>query len=172
MTATRIAPNKRTWFGLTVLVLYFVPLLFLPGRIQAAYCYLFFTGLAIALAGIAETRKAWGWLFFACSGFRSIYTVCTPMLLKRCDRMPTSARGWPAHETSRKKDPTSWSSPSRGMPDGFRPFGMGATFKYFTGRNTNVVWINSPEGTKLCEQKRGAILRWHPDRHQLQIQAL
>jgi hypothetical protein len=56
-----------------------------------------------------------------------------------------------------------------GMPDGFRPFGMGATFKYFLGRNTTVVPLNSPEGEKLSHESHSAILRWHPDRHQLEI---
>jgi hypothetical protein len=34
--------------------LFLVPVLFLPGRIETAYCYLPFTGLAIALSGAAE----------------------------------------------------------------------------------------------------------------------
>src|SRR5438309_1886395 len=49
-----LARNRRTWFGLTAMALFLLPLLFLPGRIFSAYCYLPFTGLAIALAGMAE----------------------------------------------------------------------------------------------------------------------
>ena len=172
VTATRIAPNKRTWFGLTILVLYFVPLLFLPGRIQAAYCYLPFTGLAVALAGIAETRKTWEIAAFC------LLWIPLDFYWLRTDsaealRQDADIRAWMASARDFAKErPDVVDFAFEGMPEGFRPFGMGATFKYFTGRNTNVVWINSPEGAKLFEQKRGAILRWHSDRHQLEIQAL
>jgi len=47
--------NRRTWFGLAAMALFFFPLLFLPGRLFSAYCYVPFIGLAIALSGFAET---------------------------------------------------------------------------------------------------------------------
>ena len=46
--------NRRVWFGTAAMVLFLVPVLFLPGRMETAYCYLPFTGLAIALTGAAE----------------------------------------------------------------------------------------------------------------------
>ena len=172
VTATRMAPNKRTWFGLTVLVLYFVPMLFLPGRIQPAYCYLPFTGLAVALAGIAEARKTWEVAAFCLIwiplDFYWVHADATEAL-----RQDADIRAWMAGARDfAKVRPDIVDFEWEGMPDGFRPFGMGATFKYYTGRNTNVVWFKSPEGVKLLQEKKGAILRWHPDRHQLEIQAL
>ncbi len=50
------ARNHRVRFGLAAMLLFFIPMLFLPGRIDNAYCYLPFAALAIAFAGIAETR--------------------------------------------------------------------------------------------------------------------
>ena len=45
--------DRRLWFGAAMLFLFFVPLLFLPGRLYAAYCYLPLAGLAIMAATIA-----------------------------------------------------------------------------------------------------------------------
>src|SRR5207253_10503363 len=55
--AVLLARYRRAWFGFTMMALFFLPLLFLPGRIFSAYCYLPFTGLAIALAGAAESTS-------------------------------------------------------------------------------------------------------------------
>ena len=52
-----VARNRRTWFGLAMTALFFLPLLFLPGRMFSAYCYLPFAGLAIALTGVAEAAS-------------------------------------------------------------------------------------------------------------------
>jgi hypothetical protein len=52
--AARFSGNRRIWFGTAAMILFLVPVLFLPGRIETAYCYLPFTGLAIALSGAAE----------------------------------------------------------------------------------------------------------------------
>jgi hypothetical protein len=54
LAAGIVSANRRVWVGLTTMALLFVPVLFLPGRIEPAYCYLPFTGLAIALAALAE----------------------------------------------------------------------------------------------------------------------
>jgi hypothetical protein len=47
--------DKRVWFGMAAMVLFFVPLLLLGGRTFDAYCYLPLTGLAIACAALTET---------------------------------------------------------------------------------------------------------------------
>ena len=49
---------RRTWFGLAAMGLFFSPLLFLPGRMFSAYCYLPFAGLGIAMTGLAEAGGA------------------------------------------------------------------------------------------------------------------
>ena len=52
-----LARNRRTWFGLAAMGLFLFPVLFLPGRMFSAYCYLPFTGLAIAITGLAESAS-------------------------------------------------------------------------------------------------------------------
>ncbi len=46
--------DRKLWFGAAMLALFFVPLLFLPGRLFAAYCYLPSAGLALMAATVAS----------------------------------------------------------------------------------------------------------------------
>ena len=55
--AAFLARNRRTWFGLALMGSLFFPLLFLPGRLVSAYCYAPFAGLAIVVAGVAESAS-------------------------------------------------------------------------------------------------------------------
>jgi hypothetical protein len=164
------ANNRRTWFGLAALLLYFVPLLFLPGRIQAAYCYLPFTGLAVALAGIAETRKT-----VELAGFFLIWLAINVYVY---DDVKTEAlrqdREIRAFITAAgqyaKAQPNVTDFAYDGMPAGYRAFGLGATFKYFLFKNVNMVELNSLDGEKLCDRGHMAILRFDHLQHQLQIE--
>jgi hypothetical protein len=46
--------DKRVWFGIAALLLFFVPLAMLPGRRFGAYCYVPLIGAAIAFSGIVD----------------------------------------------------------------------------------------------------------------------
>jgi hypothetical protein len=46
--------DRRLWFGAAMMALFFVPLLFLPGRLFAAYCYLPLAGFALMAATVAS----------------------------------------------------------------------------------------------------------------------
>jgi hypothetical protein len=164
------AGNRRTWFGLAMLALYFVPLLFLPGRIQAAYCYLPFTGLAIALAGMAETRKPKEVAIFLLV-WLVIDVTFFDVARNQALRQDRDIRAWvDSARDFANAHPDISAFAYKGMPDAYRPFGLGATFKYFTGKNVTMVYLDSPEGGKLVDRGQMAILRWNPDLHQLQIE--
>src|SRR5437867_9959061 len=45
--------DRRLWFGAAMMLLFFLPLLFLPGRLYPAYCYLPLAGFALMAATIA-----------------------------------------------------------------------------------------------------------------------
>ena len=49
--------DRRLWFAAAMTFLFFVPLLFLPGRLFAAYCYLPSAGLALMVAVIASLPR-------------------------------------------------------------------------------------------------------------------
>jgi hypothetical protein len=48
--------DRRVWLGVAATVLFFVPLVFLPGRLFSAYWYLPLIGVAMALSSLADTR--------------------------------------------------------------------------------------------------------------------
>ncbi|MDQ6704967.1 MAG: hypothetical protein M3Z85_03260, partial [Acidobacteriota bacterium] len=50
--ALALLRDRRIWFGIAAMCLFFFPLAFLPGRLFPAYCYLPLTGVAIAIAGL------------------------------------------------------------------------------------------------------------------------
>jgi hypothetical protein len=51
-----VVRDRRVWFGIAAMLLFFVPLAFLKYRTFDAYCYLPLAGVAIACAGVAGTR--------------------------------------------------------------------------------------------------------------------
>ncbi len=48
--------DRRAWFGVAAMALWFVPLLFLPGRLFSPYCYVPLIGAAIAISALAHPR--------------------------------------------------------------------------------------------------------------------
>ncbi len=66
LVALAFLRDRRVWFGLSATLLVMVPLLFLPGRLFAAYTYLPLTGAAIALAACASRfNPVWAWVALA-----------------------------------------------------------------------------------------------------------
>jgi hypothetical protein len=48
--------DRRLWLGVAATVLFFVPLVFLPGRLFSAYWYVPLIGVAMALSALADAR--------------------------------------------------------------------------------------------------------------------
>ncbi|MDQ6706148.1 MAG: hypothetical protein M3Z85_09285 [Acidobacteriota bacterium] len=59
--ALAVLRDRRIWFGVATLCLFFFPLLFLPGRLYPAYCYVPLTGAAVALAGLVSIGERAHW---------------------------------------------------------------------------------------------------------------
>lgn len=51
-----IRRDRRAWLGVAATVLFFVPLIFLPGRLFNAYWYVPLIGVAMALSSLADAR--------------------------------------------------------------------------------------------------------------------
>ena len=165
------ARNRRTWFGLAMMALFLVPLLCLPGRISSAYCYLPFTGLAIAMAGIAETA-------------RPVAIAIFFLLWLPADIYWLNAQG---NETVRQdRDTREWittlgkfaeTRPAvtgfvyKGFPEAFHNWSAEGGVKYFFRLlNVTVPPVDSLEGAQLLRNGRVAILNWDAARHRLEIQ--
>jgi hypothetical protein len=161
------ARNRRTWFGLTIMGLFFVPMLFLPGRIFSAYCYLPLTGLAIALTGAAEATS---------SGVLALLVLLLlPVDLRELRRnsRETLARDQGIRiwmngvERFAAANPNIRTFVFSGTPEGFHRWGVEGALKYFYERNDLVTrYITDPDVASL----HGAILLWDAPRQRLEIQ--
>lgn len=166
------ARNRRTWFGLAMMGLLLFPLLWLPARVYSAYCYVPFTSLAIAIAGIVETAKpAAIAVFFLLWLPADIYwlNVQGDETLNQ-DR---DAREWiTTLGEFAKARPAVTGFVYKGMPETFHGWGVEAGVKYFYRLvNVTVPSVDSPEGAELMRKGRVAILIWDAWRHRLEIQA-
>ncbi|MCX6628138.1 MAG: hypothetical protein NTW28_10985 [Candidatus Solibacter sp.] len=162
--------NRRLWFGLAAMGLFFLPVLFLPGRVFSAYCYLPFTGLAIAITGLAEavSPAALG-LFLALWLPMDIHEL-------RLRRRETLANGGEVR---------TWMSTVRrfaagkervdafvfsGTPAGFHQWGVEGALKYFYERSDlTVKHTGEPGATALTQTRRVALLNWDASRKRLDI---
>jgi hypothetical protein len=166
-----IARNRRTWFGLAMLGLYLVPLLCLPGRIFSAYCYLPFTGLAVAMAGLAERVKPLAILVFLLAWL--------PLDIHSLDvqrdatlRQDGDIRVWMTTvEKFLKNGPAVTEFVYDGLPAGFYPFGAEATLRYFLVRlDVPLFAVNSPEAAELGQRGHWALLKWDAAGHRLTVE--
>ena len=149
------ARNRRVWFGLATMAVFLIPLLFLPGRMFSAYCYVPFTGLAIALSGVAAPAAiAAVLLWMPCN----IYAL-------RVQRRETLARdarirAWmdAVHTFSQSREKVD-AFVYAGLPEGFHSWGAAGALKYFYARNDVVVLA---EPTAEISGKRIALIQWDP----------
>jgi hypothetical protein len=162
--------NRRMYFGLAMMGLFFFPLLFLPGRLVAAYCYVPFTGLAIAFAGIAESlRPVWVEVFFL---------ACLPQDVHwlRVERRATLAgdnevREWVGTLVAfAKTNPPVDDFVAIGAPASFASWGVEGAVKYVFHRlDVKVSYSGDLEGAKMLAGEKVAVLRWDGVRHKLEI---
>jgi len=165
-----LARNRRTWFGLAMMTLFFLPLLFLPGRMYPAYCYLPFLGLAIAFAGIAETSHMVSLaLFFALWLPMDIHSL-------RLQRRETLAqdsevRAWvTSAERFAAAKPQVDGFVFSGAPAGFERWGMEGALKYLFDRNDlKTAYAGEPAAAELLRRGKVALLRWDASMKRLTI---
>ncbi len=168
--------NRRVWLGTAAMILFFTPVLFLPGRIETAYCYLPFTGLAIALTGAAEMCHpaviVAGLLLFAPLELHDLRIERRDKLAKDDD-----ARAWA----------TTWSKYAagagpigagptideflwNGTPYGFGGFGIEGAIKcLYPGTGYRIQYYDRPPVT--LDGHRVAILTWIQSLHKLDVVA-
>jgi hypothetical protein len=162
--------NRRVYFGLAMMGLFFFPLLFLPGRLVAAYCYVPFTGLAIAFAGIVESLPpVWVGVFFL---------ACLPQDIHwlRVQRRATLAgdnevREWVGTLVGfAKTNPAVDEFVAVGAPASFAPWGVEGAVKYVFHRlDVKVRHADDPDAAKTSHGEKVALLRWDGVRHKLEI---
>jgi hypothetical protein len=159
--------NRRTWLGLAMMAAFFFPLLFLPGRLFSAYCYLPFTGLALAFAGMADAvhpaAVAAFLLLFAPIEYREL----------RADRRATLAaddevRQWIGGAARfAQTAPRIDAAVCAGLPTGFHRWGAEGSLRYLVRPDLEVRFLDGAEDWKPLAEERVALLTWDPGQRQL-----
>jgi hypothetical protein len=166
--AARFSDNKRVWFGAAAMVLFLVPVLFLPGRMETAYCYLPFTGLAIVLAGAAEMCHP--------ALIAAFFVLFAPLALhdlraQRSDKLAKDddARAWVTTwgkyaAAAGPVDTFMWS----GAPYGFGAFGIESAIKCFYPRDHFRI-LQYEKTPVTADGNRVTFLTWNGGLHKLDI---
>jgi hypothetical protein len=166
--AARFSGNRRIWFGVAAMLLFLFPVLFLPGRIETAYCYLPFTGLAIAMAGAAEMCHP--------AVIAAFFLLFLPLeihdlRLERRDKLAKDddARAWVTTwgkfaATAGPTDAFLWS----GAPYGFSGFGIEGAIKCLYPRDHFEI-RSYDKPPVAADGRRVAYLTWNGGLHKLDI---
>lgn len=160
--------RPRVWFGLAAAAILFFPLLFLPGRIFGAYCYVPFTGLAVAFSGAAQALHP-----AVLAAFFLLWTPLDHWEMRR-ERKATLAlddqiRAWVTSvadvvRSHRKPEAVIW----EGAFPGFEHWGQEGTLHYlYHDMGLKVYYIDDPEAAAAALAPRVARLTWNVGEHKL-----
>jgi hypothetical protein len=152
------------------MALFLLPLLFLPGRVFSAYCYLPFTGLALALTGFAEASNPW-----AVAAFFLLWIPLDYAAL-RTQRRATLARddAVRAWVTTLAKyaatEPPVEAFVYSGAPEGFARWGVtGAIHYLFSAADPEIDPIEESAAREAFQRRRVALLTWQGQPGHLEI---
>jgi hypothetical protein len=161
--------DRRIWFGLTTTILLMIPLLFLPGRLFAAYWCLPMVGAAIVIMTLASHYRTvmaallilwlpWNMIQFHRARVETL-------------RLEKGNRAFVAElEQFARSAPNQRSFVYDGRPEGFHPWGVtGAISSVYRAIGQQVLYIDDPSARQLVERGDAVLLHWDPVARQLQI---
>jgi hypothetical protein len=163
--------DRRVWLGAAALSLFFVPLLFLPGRLNPAYCYLPLAGLALMAAGAASVPRLTPVVALACAAW--IPWNLAHFETKRREALAASDeyRAYVSaladfHRQSRSTGIFVWD----GLPEGFHIWGTGGALRFLYGHpNRELLPISDKGAESALDRKDSALLKWIPESRSLLI---
>jgi len=165
-----VSRNRRTWFGLAAMVLLFVPLLFLPGRLSSAYCYVPFLGLAVAFSGVAEATHPAAilafLLLFAPLDWRELRAQRRATL-----DLDDQVRAWVSGLAQfTRSAPRPHAVVYSGSIPGFESWGMVGAVHYLYQDLKLPVWSDEEaRNNGLATRERALLLVWKSDARRLDI---
>jgi hypothetical protein len=155
-----------------MMLLFFLPLLFLPGRIFAAYCYLPLTGMALAFSGAVEgVRPAWIAVFFL------LWTPLDIHVLRQRRNVTLAhdaqVREWvtTAARFASTGTPVDAVVYAGHIPD-FANWGYrGALHYLFDNPELEIRDLDENQASKLLQKDRVALMTWNEGLHHLAIRS-
>ena len=160
------ARDRRVWFGLAMMALFFVPMLFLPGRVFSAYCYLPFMGLAVALSGVNAAALALGVALWMPMNVHELRVRSRETLERDAEIRTWMSAVQRFADSGEKVDAFVYS----GAPREFHQWGIEGALKYFYSRLGLVVkWSEDPAARELMATKRVALISWDGQRAEIRV---
>jgi hypothetical protein len=163
--------DARLRFGLAMLVLFLFPLLFLPGRMFAAYTYLPSIGLALAMSAFATRRYA-----------MPLTVFLVTWTLRDLRELRIERRGALALAVNTKQYVSTLQEFVRrqadsdpvfivdGLPPGFREWGVSGALSRFMRPNVPRVYLrNRWEGQAALAEQGATLLKWSEPANKLLI---
>ena len=158
--------DRRLYVGMSLMVAIFIPLLFLPGRMNSVYAYAPLTGLAIALAAIASRTPRWTIALFFVLWFPLNYAMM------RDKRRVILAAGEHARwyttgllEYSRHVPPLK-AVVYQNVPPYMGAWGVQGAIHQVFGYNVSAVWDGTrPEVQQATEEVPMAFVGYYPVPH-------
>lgn len=156
--------DKRVRFGLLCLLLFLVPLLFLPGRLFSVYLYLPLTGLAIAVAFLFPVRRVWAG---AAVLLLAVWLLGNYWLLRRERRYALTAAPQNRTYVERvgefaREHPDFRDFILDGSPPAMNVWGAKAAFRWFLPvPDLNLVWVEDAEVENMRDKQRLAVASWN-----------
>jgi hypothetical protein len=167
-----VSRDRRVWLGVAATVLFFVPLVFLPGRLYSAYWYVPLIGVAMVLSSLADTRyglvvavflAAWlPWNYLELRDYRYKKLAEDAECRDYVEQLQASAasfRGIPAFLY-------------QGLPPSFPPWGVAGALRYLLpGTDVKLYAMEDPAAKSLLQGPAAATLVWIERTHRLWITA-
>ena len=164
-----VVRDRRIWFGVSTAILLLIPLLFLPGRMFAAYWCLPVVGVAIVIMTLASHYKT------AMAALLILWLPWNMIQFHRARletlRLEKANRAYVAElERFARSTPTQRSFVYDGRPEGFHPWGVaGAISCVYRAVGQQVLYIDDPSARQRVERGEAVWLHWDPSVHELQI---
>jgi hypothetical protein len=160
--------DRRLWFGCAMLCVFFAPLLFLPGRLFAAYCYLPLAGLALTMAALASKSApavaalAALWIPWNLAQLRSLEAEA--LRIAEDNRAYVSAL-----EQFARRSPDTRVFLYDGAPAAMHVWGIEGALDIVYGRPPELHSIADPAAAEAGKRPDAALLQWDAGARKLSI---
>jgi hypothetical protein len=166
-----VVRDRRLWFGAAMVFLFFIPLLFLPGRLFSAYCYLPLAGVALMAATVAGLPRLAPVVALLCV----LWIPWNLSLLRKNRRETLAADDEVRTYVSALVNFSRKSKATRvfvydGQPPGFHSWGAEGVLRFLYGHpNPALYSIEDKEAPEALKLDDVALLKWNPDERRLAV---
>jgi hypothetical protein len=155
--------DRKVRFGLAAMALLFLPLLFLPGRLFSAYCYLPLAGLAIAAGALAARYHA---------AFAALFLLAwLPWNFGELRARRRHVLAVAEENRAYVSTVSGFMQPLRvplqaavyaGAPEAFHRWGVEAALRYFSRQDLMVCAVEDPCAAQALGAESVAVFSWDP----------